>query len=477
MTYAKRSIAALSLAALIVSQGCGGGAAGAPPVNSVNPTSPSYSSLQFAVGTANLYGNAQIGLNVVSTLRQPSGASADGAMTPTITGPFKIVAAAAPSGSGFADPYTTIVDNGPSFREAGGASIGGTPQTVAAGTPACDGTSVPAGFVACPSGLSPNTSSFGQSGGVFAMGLLPSNAVAETGQGYSYQPYAQPFYSAGDATTTYQFIPWGGPPAFDPDGNGMGERDGLSINGVDSFGDPYFLGVGEGITAFDGVTPSSGAYKLSVAISTIGNGGAVSTSTIAKTAQLNASVVLPTLTAPVFTPDGKGGGSFTVSLPAGVTEAYVQIVDFGPGGGPNDGGAANVGNCQGPRGTSFAPVYYTVHVAASGAYNLPDMDGPNSATSGGKTNLQPSPSICTAAQNTTALGSATNGDDVVVQMIGFDYPVYQAALGLTQKATPQNPTIANASGQADVTISRAAEQDNGATGAPSPLLRRHAARR
>lgn len=480
MTYARRTLATLALAAIVPLQGCGGAATGAPAVNSANPSNPSYSSLQFAVGTANLYGNPQFGLNVVSTLRQPDGASADGVTTPTITGPFKITASPVPSNSGLADPYTTITGNGPSWRETAGSSVTGTAQTVALGTPACDGTNVSAGFTPCPNGLSPNTTSFGQSGGVFAMGLQPSNHVGQTGQAYSYQPYAQPFYSAGDPTSSYQFIPWGGPPAFDPDATKMGERDGQSINGVDSFGDPYFLGVGEGLTLFDGVTPSNGTYTLSIAIATIGDGGSVSTTTLSKTAKLNTSIVLPTLSAPSFTPDGKGGGSFTASLPPGVTEAYVQIVDFGPGGGPNDGAAANAGNCQGPRGTRFAPVYYTIHItsAASATYALPDTIGPNLATSGGPSNLQPSPSICSAAQNTAANGgTATNGDDIVVQMIGFDYPIYQAALGLTQSTTPQNPTIANASGQADITISRAIEQDNGATGAPAPLLRRHAASR
>jgi hypothetical protein len=481
-----RYLGTLAAFALIATAGCGGAATGGPPLTTVNPVSPSYSSLQFAVGTANLYGNPQIGLNVVSTFRQKTGQSATGVNTPGITGPFTITAAPVPSyaeasaaNSGFPDPYTTVFNGGPSVREANGATIFGTPQTVAPGTPSCDGAPpfppAPSGqsFVACPSGLSPNTSTFGQSGGDFAIGLAPYNAVASTGQAYSYQPYPQPFYSAGDATTAYQFIPWGGPPAFDPDGTGMGERDGAgAINGVDSFGDPYFLGVGEGVTVFDGLTPTGGTYTLNLAISTVGNGGSVTTSTVTKTATLNPSIVLPTITTPVFTPDGNGGGSFTTSLPAGVTEAYVQIVDFGPGGGPNDGAASNVENCQAARGTHFAPVYYTIHItsAASTTYSLPDTIGPNLATSGGASNRQPSPSICTAAQNTAAIGSSTNGDDIVVQMIGFDYPIYQAALGLTQSSTPQNPAITGGSGQSDITIARAMEQDNGATASPVALI-------
>lgn len=472
----QRKLGALSVFAAIALTGCGGAATGGPAITSVNPTSPSYSSLQFAVGTANIYGNAQVGLNVVSTFRQTNGASATGVNTPSIKGPFTLGSQAAPGGG--PDPYSTALNGGPSYGELVAQNgVGGTPQTVAPGTPNCDGTgALPNNLVSCPAGLAPNTTTFGESGGVFAMGFGPYNVVAASGQGYSYQPYAQPFYGAQDATSTFMFIPWGGPPAFDPDGTKLGERDGAgSINGVDSFGDPYFLGVAEGITIFDNVAPRTGSYTLDVAISTVGNGGAVTTSIVSKTAQLTSLTPLPALTAPLLTFDGNGGASFSASLPSGVTEAYVQIVDYGPGGGPNNGAASGVNNCQGARGTHFAPVYYTIHItqAASATYTLPSNIGPNLATSGGPSNIQPSPSICTAAQNTAANGgTATGADDVVVQMFGFDYPIYQAVLGLTQSSTPQNPPIAGASGQADITISRASEQDNNGSTA-TPLARVH----
>lgn len=462
----------LSKGALLVTlfalAGCGGAATSAPPVNSVNPTSPSYSSLQFAVGTANMYGNGAIGLNVVSTFRQTGGESATGVNTPSLTGNFKIQASPAPANTSFPDPYTTVYWGGPSIREARGNAIAGTSQSILPGTPACDEPGAPAGFTSCPAGLAPNTSTFGQSGGVFAMGLAPYNAVASSGQAYSYQPYPQPFYAPADNTSQYAFVPWGGPPAFDPDGTGLGERDGVgSINGVDSFGFAYFLGVGEGITVFDGVTPGAGNYTLNVAVATVGNGGAITTNTLTKGASLNPAIVLPAISTPAFTPDGNGGGSFTATLPAGVTEAYVQIVDYGPGG---YGSGSAPTNCQGPRGTQFAPVYYTIHLTASGTYKLPDTIGPNTATSGGKTNIVPSPSICTAAQNTAAQGTATAGDDMVVQMIGFDYPIYAAALGLTQPTTPQNPSIVGSNGQADITIAQAVEQTNGGTVTNGPLI-------
>ena len=458
---------ALAASALILAS-CSAGGTGGPPIASVNPTSPSYASLQFAVGTANLY-DGTLGLNVVSTFRQTSGTSATGVNTPSITGPFTF--AAAPASGGGADPYSSLLNGGPSFTEVALAqpAITGTPQTVLPGTPNCDGNAPPA-VVICQGGIAPNTTTFGQSGGVFAMGIAPYNVQSNTQQSWSYQPYAQPIYGSGHVA----FIPWGGPPAFDPNGTGLGERDGVgTINpGLDGFGHPYFLGVAEGVTAFAGVTPRTGSYTLTVAISTVGNNGSVTTSNVTKNAQLNSLSELPVISAPVLTPDtnGDGGATFTASLPTGVTEAYVQIVDYGPGGGPNESSpAATPSNCQGARGTRFAPVYYTIHLTnpATAAYALPATIGPNLSTAGGVSSVQPSPSLCTAAQNTNANGAPTPADDFTVQMIGFDYPIYQAALGLTQKTTPENPTITGGNGQADLTLSIPMEQDAG--GAPVPV--------
>ena len=481
------------LTALVLS-GCSAGSTGAPPVTSVNPVDPSYSKLQFSVGTANIYGSAS-GLNVVATLRQPDGTSAIGVSTPSITGPFTFgTAAAAPAvGASLPDPYTTIPMGGPSLPETVAATpaITGTPQTLHPGTPYCDGVgTVPSGFTACPATYSPDATTFGQSGGVFAMGLAPYNAVASTGQAYSYAPYTQPIYDLGAVHPA--FLPWGGPPAFDPDSNGMGTRDGLNILGVDSFNQPYFLGVAEGITVFEGVAPASGSYSLNVQIATIGNNGAQTVNTISKSASLNTATALPTLTAPQVNPDstGDGGATFSVALPPGVTEELIQIVDWGPGGGPtvvnpNTGAPPyNTPNCQGPKGTAFAPVYYTIAVHTSGAYTLPATDGPNTNLTGGLSNLTPSPSICTAAQNTAA-SSPSNplpnaGDNFTVQAIGFDYPLYEAAVSLTKPSgVPQTPAIAGSAGQSDITISvPAAENAPGyvstplsARRAPAPMLR------
>ena len=468
---------------------CTAGGAPGPSISSVNVGDPNYSHLQLAVGTANLYGTVT-GLNVVSTLRQPNGRSAVGVDTPTLTGPFTFSAAATPApASGQSDPYTTVFPQlsptiapaiiGPSLPETTAASVAitGTPQTVHPGTPYCDSTgSVPnLDFSVCPNGISPNASTFGESGGAFAMGLAPYNTVAAQGQSYSYAPYPQPMYENNHP----QFIPWGGPPAFDPDGNGMGTRDGLVPLGFDSFGFPFWLGVGEGVTAFENVTPAVGTYQLSISIGIIGNGGP-SFVTISKSAMLSSLSLLPTVTAPTVLPDanGDGGATFTATVPAPVTEALVQIVDFGPGGDPTNTSGPGPSNCQGPKGTAFAPVYYTVKITASGTYNLPPTDGPNTNLNGGSQNLTPSPSICTAAQN-NASGNTNAYDTFTVQMIGFDYPDYEAAFSLTQQNTPQAPTITGPNGQSDITVSSMVEEvcSSSSSCTSTPLLRiRHGLR-
>jgi hypothetical protein len=156
-------------------------------------------------------------------------------------------------------------------------------------------------------------------------------------------------------------------------------------------------------------------------------------------------------------------------LPARVTEELVQIVDYGPGGGPLAGGGASNYNCHGPKGTSFAPVYYTVPVHAAGAFNIGALHGANNEA-GGVGSLTPTPSICTQPQNNSAYTAAGKlplpnaGDNFTVQVIGFDYPAYEAAFGLTQASTPQAPPITGPSGQSDLTISLPVEEDWTSTG-------------
>jgi hypothetical protein len=96
-------------------------------------------------------------------------------------------------------------------------------------------------------------------------------------------------------------------------------------------------------------------------------------------------------------------------------------------------------------------VYYTILVTKPGTYTLADTIGPNTNVSGGISGITPSPSICTAAQNTAAAGgTATPADSYTVQAIGADYPLYESLYPINKT---QAPTIVGASGQADITIS------------------------
>ncbi len=380
--------------AIVAIAGCGGNAASPP--GSTTVVQPASSKAQVRVGTANLFGTLT-GMNVTATLRTPQGKSVL-VSTPTLTGPFVL-----PGTAGTPDGVGSTYATGPSTTEiARGGIISGTPQ-VAPGTP---GSQIP-----------PTT--FGIRGGVFANGFFPGNA---NNRGNVFDtPYTEPAYDNGDPNA---FTPWGGPPAFDPNGGGQGTRDGTF--------DPSVLGVSEGINAFAGVTVNPGAYSLSVLIptNTAGTQPVITASTT-----LGAVTALGPATAPTYVPDGLGGGTFAVTLPAGVTDALLNIEDIGP--------AAGGLNCY-SNGTY--PAYFTIHVTATGAAPLPDMDGVGSPT-------KHTPTICTAAQN-SAITPGDGGDQILVQLIGADYPIYQSNYLFT--LTQQLPNIG--AGPNDITISPASAQ-------------------
>jgi len=431
--------ASAALSALLA--GCSG-SRGIPSISSVNPLSTGK--LQFAVGTANLFGT-ETGLNVVSTYRQGNGLSNVLVDTPTITGPFTLPAAEAapPPNTPGVDPYSTLTNGGPSIEEvAVGGEITGTSQTVHLGTPACDQTTPCAEPNAATGGtttVAPNTSTFGQAGGVFTNGLAPANSTT-AGTAFSNVPYEEPLYaaslSAGDAGN--EFTPFGGPPAFPGDSNGLGLRDGLFTLGAGVLGIPL------GISTFAGVGVAAGTYTLSVQVPTGFSGSTPTFGTATAAATLASTALLGPITAPPLTLDGAGGGTFVIAaLPAGVTEELVQIVDVGTGTGVN---------CQGPLGAEegAGPEYYTILVTAPGTYTLPDMIGANTTVSGGVGDITPSESICTIAANTAAAGATSVGDSYTVQAIGADYPLYES---LYPNSVSQTPAIVGAAGQADITIS------------------------
>ncbi|MBC5799003.1 MAG: hypothetical protein GIX03_12940 [Candidatus Eremiobacteraeota bacterium] len=412
------------LLAAVALSSCSGNGQNPQKVTTVNPL---QGKLQLAVGTANIFGDlgagggALTGLNVVATFRQPAGAQTPGdtdalVNTPTLSGPFTL-----PTAAGTPDAYGSTIGTGPGPGETGGARVTATPQQNPGSS------TIPA-------------STFGVSGGVTGLGIEPFNytttgTAGTVGTPTTFKPYIVPAYDNGDANA---FRPWGGPPAFDPNKDGKGERDGTAVSTT-------ILGVSEGLDVFAGVAPAVGSYSLSVNVPTSQNGtsGNVSTS-----ASLGSGALLPAVTPPVAAPDGTGGATLAVTLPAGVTEAYVQITDFGL---PENPDGSQNGNCNsagdgGPGNNP--PIYYTLFVTASGTATLPPNDGPG--TPGTTT-----PSICTPTQNTTASGSTTPsvGDQFTTQLIGFDYPAYQASYP-NSNGNPA-PTLLGAAGQADITISSA----------------------
>jgi hypothetical protein len=418
ITRAVRRLGAPLVAAGLVLSGCSSdNAAGGNPGTVVNTN---LGKLQLAVGTANIFGDtpdsAVVGLNVVETFRQSKGEQTTGDSnalvdSPTLSGPFIL-----PTTPGTPDGAGATIETGPGPSDAGGSTMNSTGQPD-------------------PGAATVDASTFGVSTNASGQGLEPFNFTAvdtqSNGTPYTYVPYVQPLFDPAYGSDLNSFTPWGGPPAYDPDKDGLGVRDGNPIpSGVD--------GVSLGLDVFEGVAPATGTYNLAVTVAK--NGGGVNTSTASAT--LGSPALLPAITPATIALDGTGGGTVTVALPAGVTEALVQIEDIGP---PQTG-------ATGCNSANFVPVYYTIEASASGTYTLPDAIGPGTPAAPGVT-------LCTAAQNqaaTTAAGGTmvtATGDVFMVQTIGFDYPAYEASY--PQSNGNPAPTIVGASGQSDITISSA----------------------
>lgn len=426
-TIVRKRIAFIGTVTAVAFAGCSSSGTNPQPVTAVNPL---QGKLQVAVGTANLFGGtaaAATGLNVVSSFRQVSGQQSVGLSetlvnSPTLTGPMTL-----PAQTGTADDYGATIVTGPTAAEQSSATMTSTPQIDALAT------TIPA-------------TTFGVSNGVFSSGIEPFNETVVSGAGA--QPAGEPITYVPNVVPVYDpvssdlnaFIPWGGPPSFDPNGTGRGTRDG---NGEPS----SVLGVEEGLDVFEGVVGRTGTYTLKVVIPT----SSTSNGSVSASAALATTTELPNAVPPAaVTLDGNGGGSLAVVLPAGVTEAYVQIVDLGPT-------AMGAVSCNGS--SASLPAYYTIETTTSGTVTLPDAIGPVGKPSASN------PTLCTAAQNTTATGGASDGDAFSVQLVGFDYPAYESS-ALKAKNNPA-PTLTGANGQSDITVSPAVvfDQATGSAGA------------
>lgn len=262
------------LAAAAILAGCSTNGASINP--NVSHGNLNNDKLQFAVGTANIAFDGSIGLNVVTTFRQPNGLSAVLLDSPAITGPAGfVVTGAAPSG------------------DAGTNHISSTAQTQNPPNP-------------CPT-------TFCVAGGAFKYGIAPYNSDNQ-GNPYPYGPslYPEPFYSVNAVPIA------GGPPAYPFFNNGT------FISG--------FPGYTQGFNAFE--TPVvAGAYSLSVVVP--GPNGPAAT--FSATATLTSTAPLPALAAPGFVSDGTGGGTLSVVVPADprIVETMIYVASL-PGGNPNN---------------------------------------------------------------------------------------------------------------------------------------------
>ncbi len=396
MKKAIQILAALAGSAVTASQLAGCGTGGAGQIPSTTQASLNQNTLQLAVGTARIGQDGVVGLNIVATLRQPNGLSGVLADTPTITGPSGFSVPAGTPGA-----YDGLVSSAGPNVDAGTNHISGSPQVPISN----------AGLV---------NSTFGTFTGVFSYGLgpfncdqnctsisayYPGNPNSSGGNGFTNSNYSGNSLIFGvskvDPTQPLPFFavnkPFDyliGPPAVP-----------FFNNGTFPTG---FAGYLPGFTTFE-VTPVAGQYALSVNVAAQN----------AQPATYNASATLGSTAAlgPIsvtFTGAG-GGGSGQVSVPAGVTETEIFIVD-----GDRD-------------------LYYTVGpLTGTGVINyaLPATLGPCSGAN------------CQTGSNATP--SIKSGDTVFVAAVGYDYPAFEAG---PPGNTQLKPIITGPNGQADLTAS------------------------
>jgi hypothetical protein len=387
----------VAVAALLVA--CGNGGASEPSVTSYDPAATSK--LQFAVGVATIASNGgkniAYGVNIVETLRQKDGLSGTLYNVPMIIGP-----------SSFDVLISTQTGN---QVQSAGSDLGTNHITW--------GTLNQVQWTGPPRGPAGSTT------GAFGYGLCPCNSNSGPPNGFTplYQAYSLPIY--GDNEELW----YGGLPAFPQQGPSL-----VALG---------WEGYSLGFTDF-AVQPVRGKYNLYAAVppaydtpqNPTPSPGPNGTPTpppgiLAAGAQLIELKGLPPFSTPGFKPDGRGGGSVELDVPAGVREALVVVRAVGGSG---------VGICvQSHESDSF----YTLvtHKTGTQALALADNLGPLTP-SGKKT-----PTIC--PEGTYEVYAA-----------GVDYPAYEASY---PNNLQQLPLIKGPSGQADVTTS-----DMLATPYPSP---------
>lgn len=398
-----KTLAAYAISAALLAGCATNGAATIPSTTQANL---SANALQVAVGTVNYGQEGSVGLNVVTTLRQPNGLSGVLADLPIITGP-----------AGFTVPAGVIGAYTGTNVDAGTNHITGSPQV--------------------PRTQTPVNSTFGTFDGVIAYGIGPYNCdqtCTSLGAYYPGNPnntsangFLSSRYACGSVITRTSF---GGsaaaPTCFITD---VGLTQPFYASRADQFdyivGPPAvpffnngtfpsnFAGYSPGFTTFK-VTPVTGQYTLQV------NVPAQNANPIGytATATLSSAATLPAMGTPAITGKPANGLTGTVVVPAGVTETEVYVVDV--------------------NGNTGAQTFFTQVLTGTGTLNwtIPGNLGPCAGSN------------CQSGANATA--TFNTGDDVFVAAVGFDYPAFEAG---PPGNTQQKPVITGANGQADVTLS------------------------
>ncbi|HVN69014.1 MAG TPA: hypothetical protein VMU38_05145 [Candidatus Binatia bacterium] len=374
---------------LALAAGCGNGGASEPPVTSYDPAATSK--LQFAVGVATIAFNGgqsvAAGLNVVETLRQKDGLSGTLYNVPMIIGP-----------SSFNVLIST--QTGSQVQYAGD-DLGTNHITW--------GTLNQQHWTGPPRGQKASTT------GAFGYGLCPCNSDSGPGNGFTplFQAFNLPVY--GDNEERW----YGGPPAFPAEGPSVRALgwEGYSMGFIDFAVQPVI-----GAYHFYAAVPPAYDTPQNPTPSPNPNGSPTPPPGIlASAAQLTTLTGLPVFSTPKFKADGRGGGTITVSVPAGATEVLAEMRAIGGSG---------KGICVQSHETDS---FYTVVTHGSGTQNLTLADDLGPLTQSGKK----TPTICPKGS-------------YQLYAVGVDYPAYEASY---PNNLSQLPLIEGPNGQADATTS------------------------
>jgi hypothetical protein len=430
MPHARRIAAAL-VAASALNSCTTSQVARLPNVN--EPNIAAIAKLQLAVGTATVAepgGTSEVGLNVVTSFRIPGGNNATFQNTPLLIGPMAFIA----------NPTNS------------------NPNTVSGVLPTQLQALASGGTKRVPDALT----EFGATVGAFGYGLAGDNTVSPTVYQKVYGVLTT-CTDIGGVLASISNAP-GGPtapgfnaprsqelalPVFVPKACGFAGTFANKPTTTDYYGGPpawpspaastqptFFLGFPLGFTDFAS-HPAAGTYQLYVTFTTAND---YSTwATLNASANLTSAALaspLPPFAQPVLHIQNDGSATIDVTVPAGVSEAVVNV---------------NATDCFLAQQPSRPNNNYSVLTRVIGHQTLflPSHLGPPDPTTG-----KPTHTFCTLGDVAEAKALLPPGSVVPttgnyhVAAVGFDYPAYEASY---PQSTSLTPTIAGATGTADIT--------------------------